>query len=229
MGRLIPVTKPRVSDVFLVDIAAGLGHMNRYAGRTVVPYTVAQHSVLVYRILLALYGRKGTNMATLRAGLMHDASEAYLGDVIAPVKHFLADYKRIEADWQRVILRRFFIMNHCEGAVHLADELAYAMELERLVPLRDRYREAGGEPRHIPMKIRHLIPFVVALSPGEATDLFLETAFKLKLDKLEEAHERILAPLRSGDSVPHRSRDHRTGVRNTDPAPVAALPCPAVA
>lgn len=71
---------PRPGDFDIRDIAHGLARTNRFNGRTRATYSVAQHSVLVSRLLpqrLKLFG------------LMHDASEAYLGDVISPVKRLI--------------------------------------------------------------------------------------------------------------------------------------------
>ena len=47
--------------------------------------------------------------------LMHDAAEAFLGDITRPLKHMLPDYKRIESETERAILSRFRIqrLNMC--------------------------------------------------------------------------------------------------------------------
>ena len=74
-------------------IAFALSHINRYTGH-VGSYSVAQHSVIVSRMLpddLKL------------AGLLHDATEAYLGDVSSPLKALLPEYKKIEAFYHSVI------------------------------------------------------------------------------------------------------------------------------
>ena len=68
------------------DIAVGLGNVCRFSGQVRRFYSVAEHSVLVSD-LLGVMGR-----ADLRfPGLMHDGSEAYIADVIAPVKLILRD------------------------------------------------------------------------------------------------------------------------------------------
>lgn len=78
-------------------IATALAHINRYTGH-VGTYSVAQHSVLVSRQLpseLAL------------SGLLHDATEAFLGDVSAPLKRLLPEYRDIEQWYHNAIDRQF--------------------------------------------------------------------------------------------------------------------------
>lgn len=68
----------------LSEMAVGnsLAKINRFAGRTPVPYSVARHSVLVSRLC-------GTPEARMW-GILHDAHEAFLGDIITPTVEFMA-------------------------------------------------------------------------------------------------------------------------------------------
>lgn len=89
---------PRVEDVCIEDIGHALSMLCRYTGHTMYPYSVAEHSVLVSLMVppeLAL------------EALLHDASEAYLGDVSRPLKRSLPDYKAIEHTNDLVIRLRF--------------------------------------------------------------------------------------------------------------------------
>ena len=81
-------------------IAFALSHINRYTGH-VGQYSVAQHCVLVAKQLpdeLKL------------AGLLHDAPEAYIGDVSAPLKKHLPEYKIIEEFYHSVIDDHFGVV-----------------------------------------------------------------------------------------------------------------------
>lgn len=74
-------------------IAHALSYINRFTGN-VGQYSVAQHCVLVAMML-----PKELKLS----GLLHDATEAYLGDVSAPLKRLLPDYKNIEQYYHSVI------------------------------------------------------------------------------------------------------------------------------
>jgi len=90
---------PRPGDFDIEDIAHGLARICRFNGRTKGTYSVGQHSVLVSRLLpdrLKLFG------------LMHDASEAYLGDIISPVKKLVASqYGPLEAAVMVAVAQRY--------------------------------------------------------------------------------------------------------------------------
>lgn len=78
--RFYPMT-PRASEVKVVDIAQALANRCRYSGLCKSFYSVAQHSVIVSMILLASHGP----LIALH-GLLHDAAETYVGDMIRPLK-----------------------------------------------------------------------------------------------------------------------------------------------
>lgn len=89
---------PRADEVDIVDIAHALAHICRYGGHCTRFYSVAEHSVYVSQAL----------PPELRMhGLLHDASEAYLGDVIRPLKRFIPGYHEFEAKVMRVVCEHF--------------------------------------------------------------------------------------------------------------------------
>ncbi len=97
-GKRVHLLAPSVEDIDLEDIAHHLAHIGRFTGAGDEIATVAQHCVHVS--LLA-------PPALAAWGLLHDASEAYLGDVSSPLKALLPEYQRLEALWQDVIAQRF--------------------------------------------------------------------------------------------------------------------------
>lgn len=78
-GHKIDLLRPDLSLITIEEIAHALSRIGRFAGHThgTFAYSVAQHSVLVSR-------RCPPDNALL--GLMHDAHEAFLGDITSPVK-----------------------------------------------------------------------------------------------------------------------------------------------
>jgi len=89
---------PRIEDIDIVDIAAGLSAMCRYNGQCTRFYSVAEHATLLFR-------RAPDHFK--RAALLHDASEAYITDSITPVKRELTNYYQIENRLMRAIAQRY--------------------------------------------------------------------------------------------------------------------------
>lgn len=82
-GRVVDLAAVRPEDVALERLAGPLARINRFAGRTPQPWSVAAHSLVVASILQPLY-----SSGIACAGLFHDAHEALLGDVTTPTVEF---------------------------------------------------------------------------------------------------------------------------------------------
>lgn len=106
-GREIDPADPCLADICIEDIAYGLAKEERFDGNTIVPYSVAQHSVHVANLIAAGWKNCEPSRGLVAAGLLHDAAEAYLGDVVTPLKQVLPDYRALEARWEQVIFDRF--------------------------------------------------------------------------------------------------------------------------
>jgi len=76
---------PRPEDVRIADIAHHLAMICRFGGATPVFYSVAQHSVLVARLVLEISG----DPLWALYGLHHDNGESAMGDIRRPLKHFI--------------------------------------------------------------------------------------------------------------------------------------------
>lgn len=102
-GKFYPLD-PRPSEVHLVDIANALARICRFGGHCVLPhYSVAQHSVIVASLVPTGFRR---------VALLHDAAEAYVGDVIRPIKRsadFAPAFAAVERQVARAIGARFDI------------------------------------------------------------------------------------------------------------------------
>ena len=92
--NLIRVDKLQPSDIHIKDIAHNLSLINRFAGA--IPYSVAEHSVIASSVGYLLQSRDFPELEKifqLRL-LLHDAHEAYIGDIIKPVQDILGyDFK----------------------------------------------------------------------------------------------------------------------------------------
>ena len=89
--------KPEQVSIF--DIAHSLSLLCRYGGHSPFHYSVAEHSIRVAQQVYVTTFCIGLT----KAALLHDASEAYVQDLISPLKHRLPSYERIEQKIQQVI------------------------------------------------------------------------------------------------------------------------------
>lgn len=123
-GRQFWPLNPRVEDVHIEDIAWMLAGQNRWKGATLVPITIAQHSVVVSRLCDPAYALQG---------LLHDASEAYLGDMAGPIKSGLPDFVRAERRLWEVIAARFGVPVELHPSVVTADQVSLHTESRDLM------------------------------------------------------------------------------------------------
>lgn len=158
-GALVDVANPRPEDVRIVDIAHHLSRLCRFNGAVLYqPYSVAQHSLMVSELV-------PQEMALV--GLLHDAAEAYLGDVSTPVKAVLgAAYLDIERRWNLVIGERFGLGEQLADqppTLKGVDARALATERRDLMPA-----NPGWAPPAEPFGFK-----VQAIAPEFAKDSFL--------------------------------------------------------
>jgi uncharacterized protein len=135
----VSLLSPTPDVIHIRDIAHHLALINRFNGATETPYSVAQHSVLVADLLLA----KKQPAHVCLWGLLHDAHEAYLGDLTTPVKYALFGMWPVPSSWDAAmlpldaaILRKFRLeLSAVElREVALADVTALATEWRDLMP-----------------------------------------------------------------------------------------------
>jgi uncharacterized protein len=111
--------QPEMVDIF--DIAHALSMLCRWTGHPRFHYSVAQHSYYASFIAPPKFAFDA---------LMHDASEAYLGDMNRPLKHFTAAgpaYLEIEEKVESVIFKKFGVRFPLPEAVKDADtQMLYA-------------------------------------------------------------------------------------------------------
>lgn len=101
-GREVDLLRPSADQVDLVDVAWSLAHQGRYLGHTRVHYSVGQHSLAMARAAAA----EGYGADVVAWCLLHDAAEAYLGDLVWPVtaSGLGGDVRELEHRWSRVIV-----------------------------------------------------------------------------------------------------------------------------
>lgn len=165
--------EPDPAAIEIADIAHGLAHHCRFGGHASTYYSVGQHSCVVADAVAA----RGADRDTVLHALLHDASEAYLGDLPHPVKHrseFGALYRRIEEPLQAAILARFGLALSPPPLVKEIDRAALATERTLLMRAVDDawWPELEG--------VRPLDVEIVPWSPQQS-----ETEFLLRFENLQ--------------------------------------------
>lgn len=84
-GKQVYPLEMKPEDICIDDIAHSLGLQCRFNGMVSDFYSVAEHSVLISEWLET----QGHPQRVQLAGLLHDANEAYLSDMIRPIKNAL--------------------------------------------------------------------------------------------------------------------------------------------
>lgn len=113
-GRAVPILHPGPADIDIYDIATALSRIPRFNGHTTHPYSVAQHSVYVHDM---------APTALRPYALLHDAHEAYLGDIIKPLREALAEL--VGTDALGEIKKRF------DAAIFAAFDLSWPLAPRR--------------------------------------------------------------------------------------------------
>jgi hypothetical protein len=118
-GQYVNVFDPNPETILIEDVAHSLSHQCRFGGHLPYHFSVAMHSINVS------YGVRSKHAF---AGLMHDASEAYLLDIPRPIKNRMPEYKTIEDNLMKVIAAKFGFEYPLHDEVKEADNIALENE-----------------------------------------------------------------------------------------------------
>jgi 5'-deoxynucleotidase YfbR-like HD superfamily hydrolase len=122
-GRLFWSCDPRPEEVFIEDIATQLARVPRFGGGCVRNVSVAEHSWIASFV--------GSEEEALER-LLHDAPEAYIGDLIRPLKAlpvYSDVYLRIEDGIMKAIAERYRLQYPFPRSVKYADEYVVGGEI----------------------------------------------------------------------------------------------------
>jgi len=173
-GSMVTLRDPQPWTISLTDIARGLSGIRRFNGHLRRRITVAHHSLAVARIVR----QRSRSKSVVLCALLHDAHEAYIGDISSPVKHELGNaHKPLEWRVQQAILRAL-----CPPEMDVAG-------LERNLP--DVVKEADHMALHYeaatwlkttwakPVQLSPHAKAAYLLSEEDAEATFVETALEL--------------------------------------------------
>lgn len=118
-GIWVDILDPKSEQITLHDIAHQLSLVCRFGGAIKEHYSVAAHSIWVSHTVPPEHALQG---------LLHDAAEAYLGDMPTPLKNLLPEYKKIEQRFWEVIANKFNVPVELAEVVKEVDQQAYIRE-----------------------------------------------------------------------------------------------------
>lgn len=160
-GRKFYFFDIKSENICIEDIAHSLSNLCRYGGHSKVFYSVAEHSIRCCD--------RGSNQILRMWGLLHDASEAYIGDICSPFKSCLGmnmswvhmHINTYEALVAQAIASKFNLPWPIPEEVHNIDKELLYEEIETLW---------GDEP-------------IITMTPKEAEQEFLSRFNDLKIRK----------------------------------------------
>jgi len=162
-GRKFWPLDPRPEDIDIEEIAHALSNICRFGGHVQVFHSVAYHSVLVSQECQPQYAL---------SGLLHDAAEAYCGDIVRPLKRELPSYCEIERRIQWAIADRFWLPRYVPFDVKRADEVLLATEARDVMGANlNEWGLLSARPR-----TERIIPIV---DPRKAERLFMDRFVQL--------------------------------------------------
>ena len=170
-GLYLDLNNPHLDYVEL-DIAHALSLICRFGGHCDRFYSVAQHSILVSHLCPERFKLWG---------LLHDASEAYLGDMPRPLKAMLPDYRNLESKIQKLVWEEYDLIGPLPEEVKKADEIALSYEYRLLMGV-----ERESKPEEWPQNPEVVLPFTDEIywitnpmTPEEAETDFLSVFYDL--------------------------------------------------
>lgn len=161
-GPLFDFKNPHADMIRIEDIARGLSNSAHFGGQTKQYFSIAQHCMLVYELMPTEYMEDYTMGM---AALLHDASEAYTGDMLKPLKNMLPEFKKIEDRIMEVIFTKYDLPLETMRSIKVYDMNAQDIEFRALMR------------REI---------FLTEMTPQESYDAFMEVFNKLINLKIDE-------------------------------------------
>lgn len=163
-GVYVNLLDPDYSQVSIVTFVRALSNICRFTGNSGHFYSVAEHCVEA-----SLQVDRPFAWDTL----LHDLSEAVLGDVSAPLKALLPKYRLLEKLHCERLAYRFNTRYPLTPSVRLADMRMLATERQQLMPPNGRWKALEG-----------VLPYDITLrclNPSQAFDAFMQRYRELSL------------------------------------------------
>lgn len=155
---------PRPEEIDIEDIAHALGMLCRYGGHVRQFYSVAEHSIAVSYVVPP---------EDALCWLLHDAAEAYILDLVQPVKASIPEYQACEERLARCIAARFALPYPMPGSVKCADRAMLLYEMNTLLNPSKRTWAIEAPSAQFLEGMAQVVGPIGLLSPEQAKIAFL--------------------------------------------------------
>lgn len=146
-------------------IAHSLSMQCRFTGHTRKFYSVAEHSVLVSRIM------EDGGLGDPMEGLLHDAVESVLSDVARPAKNLLKDYKALDRALDVAMRKQFVLPETMSPGCMFADGVALLIEAKELMP--HKGENFTGMSDEVVLAAKKATYMIAAWTPENAREKFM--------------------------------------------------------
>ncbi|SFT43964.1 5'-deoxynucleotidase YfbR [Pseudovibrio denitrificans] len=143
-GRKWDLLNPQARAVSFWEVAEVLARIPRFNGHTRMPYSVAQHCCLAHDHVC-----EGDHPELRLLALLHDAHEAYIGDILTPVKkalNSLIDEDQLEVWLETLKVSHDYAIRKAAGISRVAslDDLKRVKEVDKELLLNEQCQLLHG-------------------------------------------------------------------------------------
>lgn len=185
-GKAFDFANTTADMIDIADISHALSAQVRFNGHTKSPYSVAQHSMGV-----AMWAYQKTNDKLIGLqGLLHDSTEAYIGDMVSPLKELMPAFREYEAYLWSIIAAKFGVSEEMHEVVKEAD-------LRILLTEKREMLNNDHTPRWKLEDLYEPLPIKIVIQPFEIVrKQFMEVFHFLSTDTANDHKEesRIILP-----------------------------------
>ena len=107
-GHYVDLAEPDPATIDIVTVAAALSKICRFGGHCPAFYSVAEHCIHATKLAFS----EGFVGEAAIAVFLHDAAEAYIGDMVKPLKVMMPQYAEVEQRFEAAIQNAFCVDFH---------------------------------------------------------------------------------------------------------------------
>lgn len=146
-------------------IAHSLSMLCRFTGHCRRFYSVAEHSILVSRIM------EDQGLGDPMEGLLHDATESVLSDIARPAKNLLKDYKALDKALETAMRKQFVLPETMSDGCMKADSIALLIEAREIMP--NKGENFTGMAEDVRLAAKKATYMIACWTPENARERFM--------------------------------------------------------